>query len=99
LLRAVGPGLVYQGLAANSGLLAQPSLAVYQGSTQIYGNTVWGGDQVVASVSSAVGASHLDTNSADCAMLITLPAGGYTVLVSGVGGTSGVALVEIYEVP
>ena len=32
------------------------------------------------------------------AVLLTLQPGGYTVLVSGVGNTSGVALVELYEV-
>ena len=30
--------------------------------------------------------------------LVLLP-GSYTVQVSGVGGTTGVALVEVYEVP
>ena len=31
--------------------------------------------------------------------LLRLPPGAYTVTVSGVGGTTGTALVEIYEVP
>jgi hypothetical protein len=30
---------------------------------------------------------------------VTLPAGSYTMQVSGAGGTTGVALAEIYEVP
>ncbi|HEX2853551.1 MAG TPA: hypothetical protein VHO24_09950 [Opitutaceae bacterium] len=34
-----------------------------------------------------------------CAILATLPPGGYTAQVSGVDGTTGVALVEVYEVP
>ncbi len=33
----------------------------------------------------------------DAAMLVTLPAGLYSVKVSGAGGTSGVGLAEIYE--
>jgi hypothetical protein len=32
-------------------------------------------------------------------LLATLPAGGYTVQVSGVGNTTGEAVVEVYELP
>jgi hypothetical protein len=35
----------------------------------------------------------------DAALLVTLPPGDYTALVSGTAGGTGVALVEIYEVP
>ena len=45
-----------------------------------------------------VGAFTLPTTSADSAVLVTLPAGAYTVQVSGVNGATGNALVEIYEV-
>ena len=34
-----------------------------------------------------------------CPLLITLPPGLYSAQVSGVGGTTGVALVEVYEMP
>ncbi len=34
----------------------------------------------------------------EAAILVTLPPGGYTVVMSGVGGTAGVGLVEIFEV-
>jgi hypothetical protein len=37
--------------------------------------------------------------SADSAILIVLPPGNYTAEVSGVGGTTGTALVEVYEIP
>jgi hypothetical protein len=30
-------------------------------------------------------------------VLVTLPSGAYTVFVSGVGGTTGVGLVEVFE--
>jgi sugar lactone lactonase YvrE len=52
-----------------------------------------------ASVMSTVGAFSIAAGSADSAMIVTLPPGAYTVQLSGVGGTSGIALVEIYEVP
>jgi hypothetical protein len=38
-------------------------------------------------------------SSEDAALLITLHPGVYTVQVAGVDNTTGVALVEIYEVP
>ena len=41
----------------------------------------------------------LTAGAKDAALLLTLPAGNYTCLVSGAGGTSGTALVEVYEVP
>jgi hypothetical protein len=34
----------------------------------------------------------------ESAMLITLPPGAYTAIVSGVGGGTGVGLVEVFEV-
>ena len=47
----------------------------------------------------AVGAFGLIAGSNDAAMLVTLPAGAYTAILSGVGGTSGVGLVEVYAEP
>ena len=46
-----------------------------------------------------VGAFALPATAKDSAILMTLDPGSYTAQVSGVGGTTGVALVEIYEVP
>ena len=53
----------------------------------------------VASIASAVGAFALTSGSADSAQVINLPPGPYTMQVSGVNNTTGVALAEIYEVP
>ena len=36
--------------------------------------------------------------SQESAILVTLPPGGYTAIVSGVGGTTGVGLVEVFEI-
>jgi hypothetical protein len=38
-------------------------------------------------------------DSKDAALLLTLQPGIYTAQVSGVAGATGVALVEVYEVP
>jgi hypothetical protein len=45
-----------------------------------------------------VGAFNLPSGSSDSALLITLTAGAYTVQASGLNGTTGNALVEIYEI-
>ena len=37
--------------------------------------------------------------SKDAVLLVTLPPGSYTAQVSGVGGSTGVALIEVYEIP
>ena len=37
------------------------------------------------------------TNSKESALLATVAPGGYTVIVSGVNGATGVALVEVYD--
>jgi hypothetical protein len=100
LIRADGPGLAQFGV---SGFLAQPSLSVTSQSTgnKIANNTAWGTNAnaaQIASVASQVGAFALTSGSADCAIIVTLPAGAYTVQVSGVNNTTGVALAEVYEV-
>ena len=47
----------------------------------------------------ALSAFALPAASRDAAVLATLQPGEYTVQASGVGGTTGVAIVEVYEVP
>jgi hypothetical protein len=59
-----------------------------------------GGDSQVAHVAASVGAfSWGSSSTADSALLVTLPPGAYSAEISGVAGDTGIALVEIYEVP
>lgn len=99
LIRADGPSLSQFGV---TGVLAKPSLSVYNSSGAVIAtNTGWGtsaNPTQIASVAASVGAFALSSGSADSAVVMTLPAGAYTVEVSGVGNTTGVALAEIYEV-
>jgi hypothetical protein len=65
-------------------------------------NDNWGDEDAAGlrAAFAATGAFALaDTASKDAALLLTLPAGSYTAQVSGVGATTGEALVEIYELP
>jgi hypothetical protein len=99
LIRADGPALAGFGVA---GVLAQPSLSVFDSAgTVVASNTGWGTNvnpSAIASVSASVGAFALAAGSADCALVATFPAGAYTVQVSGVNNTTGVALAEVYEI-
>jgi len=47
----------------------------------------------------SVGAFPLASGGKDAALVVTLPAGGYTVQVHGTDGGTGSATVEIYELP
>jgi hypothetical protein len=95
LIRGIGPSLAAFGL---TGFLANPRIEVFRASDdqKIAENDDW--DATAGAVFSRVGAFALAAGSRDSALLATLPAGGYTVLVSGVGNTTGEAIVEVYEV-
>jgi hypothetical protein len=109
LVRGVGPALSEYGV---TGLLSNPQLTLFDSSGKaVASNAGWGnapvlGDSPVAAVVSGatsemfsqVGAFALGAASPDCALVASLPPGAYTANVSGVNGTTGVALVEIYEV-
>jgi glucose/arabinose dehydrogenase len=99
LIRADGPALAAFGVA---GVLAQPSLSVFDSTGAVVAsNTGWGtspSPSQIAAAASSVGAFALASGSADCALIASLPAGAYTVQVSGVNNSTGVALAEVYEV-
>ncbi len=101
LIRAIGPSLTQFGV---TGVLADPQLALFrQGANAIIQqNDNWLASTNAAQiglVSSQVGAFALPPNSRDAVLLVTLEPGTYSAQVSGVGNTTGVALVEIYDVP
>ncbi len=99
LLRGIGPAL---GAAPFNlaGALAQPQIDLFDSAgTVIQSNAGWGGTTALSNVFTQVGAFQLPAASADAAMVATLPAGNYTLQLSGVNGTTGVGLIEIYLVP
>ncbi len=95
LVRAVGPGLVPFGV---TGLLSDPKLELFDGTTPVAANDNWGAAPELTAAFAAVGAFGLPTASRDAALLVTLAPGSYTAQVSGIGNTTGVALVEVYAV-
>lgn len=98
LVRAVGPGLAPFGV---SGLLAQPVLSLRSRfSDIIQRNQGWTTGTNTADLRGAAGlVGAFSLEPADCAMVVTLAPGEYTAQVSGVAGSTGEALVEIYVLP
>jgi hypothetical protein len=100
LIRAAGPGL---GALGVTGALSNPHLEVIDNShTLVRENFSWGNGNdpaMVAAAEKATGAFAYTTGSADSAILMVLPPGLYSAVVSGTGGATGIALVEVYEIP
>lgn len=98
LIRAIGPTL---GAAPFSvpGVVSDPQLALFSGQTQLNANDNWAGASALSAAFAQVAAFALPPDSRDAALLATLQPGSYTVQVSGVGGATGIALIEVYEIP
>jgi len=94
LIRAVGPTL---GAFGVGGVLLDPKLEVIGGAARVAENDNW--NLPDAATFGSVGAFALTPNSRDAALVVTLQPGNYTAQVTGVGNTTGVALVEVYELP
>ncbi|PTX98518.1 immunoglobulin domain-containing protein [Opitutus sp. ER46] len=95
LIRAVGPGL---GLLGVTNYLADPKLTLFTNQTELAANDNWGGT-VPSAVFTATSAFGLpDNSSKDAALVITLPPGSYTAQVVPASASSGLVLVEVYEV-
>jgi hypothetical protein len=100
LIRAVGPGLAGFGV---TNALADPLLTVVNAAgTPLAANDSWSTDAGAAAVQNAmaqVGAFALAVGSRDAALVATLSPGQYSARVTGVGGATGTALLEVYELP
>jgi hypothetical protein len=112
LIRGIGPtlGIAPFGL---TGVLANPVLTLFDANGNVITSNqgwqnppatptgIWAGQVSPVDAThtgfSSVGAFDLGNGTNDSAIVVTLPAGGYTAQISGAGGTTGVALVEIYE--
>jgi hypothetical protein len=98
LIRGVGPSLATFDVA---GALEDPWLEVITpGLTGRPTSNNWSDEtSATASDFTLVGAFPLSARSLDAALLARLPSGTHSVLVRGVGETTGVALVEVYAMP
>lgn len=92
VVRAIGPSLTASGV---SNPLADPMVTVYDANgAAIASNDNWQ-DGVDASDLSSNGLAP--TDPLEAAIILHLPAGLYTAIVSGVDGVTGLGLVEVYD--
>jgi hypothetical protein len=93
LVRAIGPALSNFGVDV---VLANPRLRVIDSAGQtVVENENWSGSDLSAAFA-RLGAFGLAPGSQDAAVLVTLPAGAYSLEVVP-GGGEGVALAEVYD--
>lgn len=89
VIRGIGPSLTKAGV---SGALANPTLELHQGSKLIASNDDW------RSAQAAVVATGVPpTNNAESAIVRTLAPGAYTAVLRGKNNSTGVGLIEVYD--
>lgn len=97
LVRALGPTLTGLGV---SGALADPLLTLRDASGNVIAaNDDWGNATGVdfPALFNQLGATALPAGGKDAALFATLAPGAYTLSLVGVGGTTGIALLELFD--
>jgi T5SS/PEP-CTERM-associated repeat protein len=100
MVRAIGPSLSTAGV---SDALADPTLELHDATGALIGqNDNWQNTQVGGVITqnqvAEIQASTIPPNAvAESAIIATLDPGAYTAIVAGVNNTSGVGLVEVYD--
>jgi cyclophilin family peptidyl-prolyl cis-trans isomerase len=93
LVRAMGPSLA----PTVTDFLADPILELHDGNGALLdSNDDWGSSPDQAEIQAS---GVAPTNSKESAVIKTLPAGPFTAIVRGVGNTTGVGSVELYQLP
>ena len=95
-VRAIGPSLTNFGIA---GALQDPTLELHDGNgTTIASNDNWKTRPDGSSQQAEIEATGLQpSDDRESALLQTITAGNYTAIVRGKGNTTGVAVVEVYN--
>ena len=92
VVRGLGPSLTQSGV---SGVLADPMLQLFDGS----GKTIFINDNWKDIQQAGIQATGLaPQNDAESAIRIALPPGKYTAILSGKNDTTGIGLVEVYDI-
>ena len=100
IIRAIGPELTQYGIA---NALANPTLELHNaagaliGSNDNWQTTIIGGIITSNQVSDIQTSGHVPTDASESAIIADLAPGNYTAIVRGVNNTTGVALVEVYD--
>lgn len=94
IIRALGPSLA-GGPSPIAGALADPVLELRDGSGNLLAvNDDWANSSQVAEI---VASTIPPVNALESAIVATLGSGNYTAIVRGVDDTSGVGLVEVFD--
>jgi hypothetical protein len=100
IIRAIGRELTQYGIPD---FLADPTLELHNGngaliaSNNNWQQTIIGGIITHDQVQDIQNSGHAPTDPSESAILANLPPGNYTAIVRGVNNTTGVALVEVYD--
>ena len=100
IIRAIGPELTQFGVP---NVLANPTLELHNGTGALiafndnWQTTVIGGIITHDQVQEILNSGLPPTDARESAIIANLPAGNYTAIVRGVSSTTGVALVEVYD--
>ena len=100
IIRAIGPELTQYGI---TNALANPRLELHNGTGALIGandnwqTTILGGIITSNQVSDIQNSGHAPTAVSESAIIADLQPGNYTAIVRGVNNTTGVALVEVYD--
>lgn len=100
IIRAIGPELSQHGVPD---FLADPTLELHNAngaliaSNNDWQHTIIGGIITQSQVQAIQNSGHAPTDSRESAIIANLPPGNYTAIVRGVNNTTGVALVEVYD--
>jgi hypothetical protein len=101
ILRAIGPELTHYGVP---NALADPTLELHDATGALIAHndnwmtTILGGIITRDQVQDIRDSGHAPTDPRESAIIATLPPGSYTAIVRGVNNTTGIALVEVYDV-
>jgi hypothetical protein len=102
IIRAIGPELSAPPFNIPNAL-ANPTLELHDGtgaliaSNDNWQQTIIGGIITTTQVSAIQNSGHAPTQPSESAIIAELPVGNYTAIVRGVNNTTGVALVEVYD--
>jgi hypothetical protein len=92
LLRAIGPSLAASGIV---GVLSNPTLELHSSSgALIASNDNWQQSSQIAEIRST---SLAPSEPLESAIIATLAPGSYTAIVRGINNTTGIAMIEGYE--
>ncbi len=100
IIRAIGPELTQYGI---SDALANPKLELYNGTGALIGTnddwqtTIIGGVITSNQVSDIQNSGRAPTAASESAIIADLQPGNHTAIVRGVSNTTGVALVDVYD--